>query len=78
MSMAPNKQCQCYESYHRADHRRFTRKHSRPRCDQTVPLKLGTLTTFENAHNTADMMYSVYPVVKIAVMSKDRRDSIRK
>ena len=37
-------------------------------------LKLGTLTIFENAHNTADMKYSVYPV---AVKSKDRRDSIR-
>ena len=40
-------------------------------------LKLGTLTKVENAHNTADTKYSVYPVAKIAVMSKDRRDSIR-
>ena len=52
-------------------HRRFTRKHSRPRCDRTVLLKFGTLTTLENAHNTADMKYSVYPVVKIAARSKD-------
>ena len=37
-------------------------------------LKLGTLTIIENAHNTTDMKYSVYPV---AVKSKDRRDSIR-
>ena len=37
-------------------------------------VKLGTLTIVENAHNTADMKYSVYPV---AVKSKDRRDSIR-
>ena len=66
------------ETYHRADHRRFTRKHSRPRCDRTVPLKLGTLKTVENAHNTADTKYSVSHVAKIAVMSKDRRDSIRK
>ena len=25
------------ETYHRADHRRFTRKHSRSRWDRTVP-----------------------------------------
>ena len=37
-------------------------------------LELGTLTIIENAHNTADMKYSVYPV---EVKSKDRRDSIR-
>ena len=35
------------ETYHRADHRRFMRKHSRTRCDRTVPLKLGTLKTVE-------------------------------
>ena len=34
-------------------------------------LKLGTLMTIENAHNTADMKYSVYPVVKIAARPKD-------
>ena len=39
-------------------------------------LNLGTLTTIENAHNTADTKYRVYHVAKIAVMSKDRRDSI--
>ena len=27
------------------DHRRFMRKHSRPRWDRAVPLKLGTSTT---------------------------------
>ena len=41
-------------------------------------LKIGTLTTVENAHNTADTRYSVYPVAKSTVKSKDRRDSIRK
>ena len=35
------------DAYHRADHRRFIRKHSRPRWDRPVPLKLGTLTTVE-------------------------------
>ena len=47
-------------TYHRADQR-------------PVPLKLGTLTTVENAHNTADTKYSVHPVAKITVVSKDRR-----
>ena len=37
----------------------------------------GTLITVENAHNTADTKYSVYPVAKITVKSKDGRDSIR-
>ena len=37
-------------------------------------LKLGTPTTIENVHNTADTKYSVYhAVAKIAVMSMDRR-----
>ena len=39
--------------------------------------KIGTLKTVENAHNTADTKYSVSHVAKIAVMSKDRCDSIR-
>ena len=39
--------------------------------------KLGTLTTIEDVHNTADTKYSVHPVAKITVKSKDRRDSIR-
>ena len=30
------------------------RKHSRPRQDRPLPLTFGTLTTIENAHNTAD------------------------
>ena len=40
-------------------------------------VKFGALTTVENPHNTADTKYSVYPVAKITVKSKDRRDSIR-
>ena len=38
---------------------------------------LGTLKTVNNAHNTADTKYSVSHVAKIAVMFKDRCDSIR-
>ena len=53
------------------------RKHSRPRWDRPVLLKFGTLITVENDHNTDDTKYSVYPVAKIAVIPKDRRDSIR-
>jgi len=37
-------------------------------------LKSGTLTTLEDAHNIADMKYSVSPVVKIAVKAKDGKD----
>merc|ERR1712125_59334 len=37
-------------------------------------LKSGTLTTFEDAHNIADMKYSVSPVVKVAVKVKDGKD----
>ena len=40
-------------------------------------LSLGTLIAVEDDHNTADTKYSVYPVAKITVKSKDRRDSIR-
>ena len=58
--------------------RRTTEQIARSRWDRTVPLELGTLTTVGDAHDTADTKYSVYPVAKIAVMSKDRRDSIRK
>ena len=58
-----------------AYHRRFRRKHSRPRSDRTVPVKIGTLTTIENAHNTADMKDSVCPVVKIAARPKDGKYS---
>ena len=39
--------------------------------------KLGTLTTVEENHSTADTKYSVYLVARIAVISKDRCDSIR-
>merc|ERR1711988_1724390 len=41
--------------------------------DQFI-LKSGTLTTVEDAHNIADMKYSVSPVVKIAVKPKDGKD----
>ncbi len=34
-------------------------------------LKSGTLTTLENAHNIAGKMYSVSPVVKVAVKGED-------
>merc|ERR1712136_399306 len=37
-------------------------------------LKSGTLTTVEDAHNIADMKYSVSPVVKIAARPKDGKD----
>jgi len=37
-------------------------------------LKSGTLTTLENAHNIADMKYSVSPVVKVAVKVKDGKE----
>merc|ERR1711972_350002 len=37
-------------------------------------LKSGTITTVEDAHNIADMKYSVSPVVKVAVRVKDGKD----
>merc|ERR1712100_746168 len=37
-------------------------------------LKSGTLTTVEDAHNIADMKYSVSPVVRVAVKPKDGKD----
>merc|ERR1712039_974701 len=37
-------------------------------------LKSGTLTTLDDAHNIADMKYSVSPVVKVAVKTKDGKD----
>merc|ERR1719335_969512 len=48
-------------------------------CGNTVALvgidafivKTGTITTIEDAHNIADMKYSVSPVVKVAVKPKD-------
>merc|ERR1719337_274022 len=51
-------------------------------CGNTVALvgvdafivKTGTLTTIEDAHNIADMKYSVSPVVKVAVKPKDGKD----
>merc|ERR1711920_61452 len=37
-------------------------------------LKSGTLTTVEDAHNIADIKYSVSPVVKVAVKVKDGKE----
>merc|ERR1711972_702440 len=37
-------------------------------------LKTGTLTTLEDAHNIADMKYSVSPVVRVGVKVKDGKD----
>merc|ERR1711881_220443 len=37
-------------------------------------LKSGTITSTEDAHNIADMKYSVSPVVKVAVKTKDGKD----
>lgn len=37
-------------------------------------LKSGTITTFEDAHNIADMKYSVSPVVRVAVAPKDQKE----
>merc|ERR1712056_113195 len=41
--------------------------------DQFI-LKSGTITTFEDSHNIADMKYSVSPVVKVSVKVKDGKD----
>merc|ERR1712159_300910 len=41
--------------------------------DQYI-LKSGTITDIEDAHNIADMKYSVSPVVKVAVRPKDGKD----
>merc|ERR1711981_1284222 len=41
--------------------------------DQFI-LKSGTITTIEDAHNIADMKYSVSPVVKVAVKPKDGKE----
>merc|ERR550514_1821857 len=51
-------------------------------CGNTVALvgvdafivKTGTITDIEDAHNIADMKYSVSPVVKVAVRPKDGKD----
>merc|ERR1712061_185833 len=51
-------------------------------CGNTVALvgvdafitKSGTITTVEDAHNIADMKYSVSPVVKVAVKVKDGKE----
>merc|ERR1719363_45730 len=41
--------------------------------DQYI-LKSGTITTIEDAHNIADMKYSVSPVVKVSVKVKDGKE----
>merc|ERR1711998_285545 len=41
--------------------------------DQFI-LKSGTLSTFDDSHNIADMKYSVSPVVKVSVKPKDGKD----
>merc|ERR1711982_252304 len=41
--------------------------------DQYI-LKSGTLSTFDDSHNIADMKYSVSPVVKVSVRPKDGKD----
>merc|ERR1719262_755161 len=41
--------------------------------DQFI-LKSGTITNIDDAHNIADMKYSVSPVVKVAVKTKDGKD----
>lgn len=40
--------------------------------DQYI-VKSGTITTFKEAHNIADMKYSVSPVVRVAVKPKDSK-----
>eukprot|EP01069_Polyplicarium_translucidae_P005105 Polyplicarium_translucidae@DN2722_c0_g1_i1.p1 len=37
-------------------------------------LKTGTISTFEDSHNLADMKYSVSPVVRVAVKPKDSKE----
>jgi len=61
---------------------RFTEQIADVPCGNTVALvgidqyllKSGTITTLEDAHNIADMKYSVSPVVKVAVKPKDGKD----
>ena len=66
------------EAYHRTDHQRFTRKHSRPLGIDHFFLKTGTLITVENAHNTADTKYSVYPVTAYEVdQSSEKQTDLR-
>ena len=48
-----------------------------PSWDRTVPFKIGTLITVDNAHSTGDTKYSVFLVAKIAVIAQHRRNSIR-
>jgi elongation factor 2 len=61
---------------------RYTEQVADVPCGNTVALvgvdqyllKSGTITTIDNAHNIADMKYSVSPVVKVAVKPKDGKD----
>ena len=54
----------------------FLQKEIGTRNTNTVMTALITRTS-SMSRETADTKYNVYPVAKIAVMSKDRRDSIR-
>jgi translation elongation factor EF-G len=47
------------------------RQHCSTRGVDQYILKYGTLTTFVDAHNIADMKYSVSPVVKVSVKVKN-------
>ena len=47
------------DAYHRADHRRSMRNTPALVGDGPVSLEYGTLTTVENAHNTADKLQHV-------------------
>merc|ERR1712137_1132926 len=61
---------------------RYTESIENVPCGNTVGLvgidqyllKSGTITNIEDAHNIADMKYSVSPVVKVAVKVKDGKD----
>ena len=63
--------------------RRITEQITDVSCGNTAALvgidqflsKLGTLTTVEDAHNTADTKFRVSPVAKIAVRPKDGKDT---
>jgi elongation factor 2 len=54
-----------------SDSRRPMRQHCSTRGVDQYILKYGTLTTFVDAHNIADMKYSVSPVVKVSVKVKN-------
>ena len=65
--------------------RRTTKQITDVSCENTAALvaidefllKLGTLTTVEDAHNIADTKYSVSPVTKMTVEPKDGKNRPR-